>query len=230
MARYVKIGLWLSEEILLLEHVPEQGHILDLGCGAGRTSIPLAEMGLQVTAIDISEAMTRVARQQASLAGVQVDVRRMDARRLSFADASFDAALFSYNGFELVPGRTGKAEAMAEIHRVLRPGGCLIFCTHSLYAINRHAPARLINLIKVGLARLLGLPSRARELGERVIDDPQEEVKYIQILPPAIWLNLLRAAGFQVLLFNTRRRLEQGRPWGTRGIWEDGERFYVARK
>ena len=41
-----------------------------LGCGAGRTSIPLAELGLTVTGIDISQRMVDLARQQAQLAGV----------------------------------------------------------------------------------------------------------------------------------------------------------------
>lgn len=230
VARYAEIGLWLSEKMLVLEHVPNQGSLLDLGCGAGRTSIPLAEMGLKVTGVDVSEAMIAVADEQARSAEVAVDFRQMDARCLDFADASFDAALFSYNGFELVPGRKGKEQALAEIQRVLRPGGCLIFSTHSLFALNRFAPARMANLLKVILSRVGGFPCRAREVGERFIDDPLEEVKYIQILPPGAWLRMLRSGGFDVVYYNTRRRLECRRPWRWWSAWEDGERFYVGRK
>jgi hypothetical protein len=40
----------------------------------------------------------------------------------------------------------------------------------------------------------------------------------------------LRAAGFELVYFNTRLRLEAGRQWGIAGHFEDGERFYVAGK
>jgi SAM-dependent methyltransferase len=230
VVRYMEIGLWPAEQQLIRAHVPAGGRLLDVGCGAGRTSIPLATMGWQVTGIDLSQAMVEVARDQAQAAGVRVDFHTMDVCRLQFADDSFDAALFSYNGIELLPGRAGKRRGLSQLHRVLRPGGILVFCTHSLFALNRHAPARFANLLRVLAGRALGLRLRPREIGERFIDDPDEEVRYIQILPPAAWVRMLSDAGFGLLEFNTRRRLERGRPWRWTGGCEDGERFYVARK
>jgi ubiquinone/menaquinone biosynthesis C-methylase UbiE len=230
VARYVEIGLWLAEELLILEHLKDADRVLDLGCGAGRTTIPLAEMGFSVTGIDLSPVMIAVAQQQAEISGVHVQLQSMDARDLAFEDSSFDAALFSYNGFELVPGRQGKMRALAEIYRVLRPGGILVFCTHSLYALNSFAPARLANLLRVAVSRALGLPAKARELGERFIDDPSEEVRYIQILPPSAWVRMLVRMQFEVVYFNTRKRVERQRRWRWPAVWEDGERFYVARK
>ena len=230
VTRYVEVGLWASEELLVLEHVPERARLLDVGCGAGRTSIPLAEMGLQVTGIDLSGTMIGVARQQASFAGVSIGFQEMDVGDLCFENESFDAVLFSYNGIELLPGRAGKRRGLAEIYRVLRPDGVLIFSTHSLFAVNRFAWARMVNLLKVLVGNVLGVPMRAQEIGERFIDDPLEEVKYIQILPPASWIRMVRQTGFKVVQYNTRRRLEAGRPWTWTAAWEDGERFYVARK
>ena len=230
VARYVKVGLWPSEEILILDYVPDSGRILDLGCGAGRTSIALAEMGLEVVGVDLSRTMIEVARRQAGLAGVRIDFRTMDVTALQFPDASFQAAFFSYNGIELLPGRAAKRKALEEIGRVLEPGGTFIFSSHSLFALNSYAPYRFFALLKFCAGRFLGVPVRERELGERFLDDPREEVKYLQILTPSMWMKMLREAGFEPVFFNTRKRIEGGKPWRWWGIFEDGERFYVARR
>ena len=230
VSRYVDIGLWPSEETLILEYVPDGGRLLDVGCGAGRASIALAEMGVDVVGIDLSQTMITVARQQADLTGTTVAFEVMDVTGMRFANASFEAALFSYNGLELLPGREGKKSAMEEIGRILKPGGIFIFTTHSLFALNQFAVFRLTTFCRFCAGRLFGLPIKEKELGERFIDDPDEEVKYLQILPPFMLIKMLRASGFELLMFNTRRRIEKGVEWGWRGIFEDGERFYVARK
>ncbi|MFC1525291.1 class I SAM-dependent methyltransferase [Candidatus Latescibacterota bacterium] len=229
VSRYASVGLWPAEESLVVDFVPDEARLLDLGCGAGRTSIALAEIGLRVVGVDLSEAMVTTAREQARLAGVQVDFLVMDATALDFEPGSFDVALFSYNGIELVPGREGKRQVFEQVHRALRPGGRFIFSAHSLFALNVHAPMRLRAFAKLCLGRL-GLPVRERELGERFIDAEWEEAKYLQILPPHALRRMLLEAGFRLVYFNTRGRLEAGRPWHWTGILEDGERFFVAEK
>ncbi len=229
VARYTTVGLWPGEETLILEHVPDEARVLDLACGAGRCSIAMAELGLEVVGVDLSRTMIDAAREQAELAEVQVQFQVMDAMELELPAASFDVVLCAYNGLELLPGLGGKKRALAEVWRVLKPGGRLIFSSHSLFALNYFAPHRLLAFLRLCLGRL-GWPVRERELGERFIDDEWEEAKYLQILPPSTWKRLLRGAGFQLVYFNTRRRIEAGRAWGMGGHLEDGERFYVADK
>ena len=230
VSRYAQIGLWPAEEILILEYFPEDARVLDIGCGAGRTTIPMAEMGLEVVGIDFSQAMIQLAQELAAVSKVDPELQVMDAMDLKFPDASFDIAFFSYNGLELLPGAEGKKMAMREIHRVLRPGGLFLFTTHSPFALNQFAIMRLKTFLKFAAGRLFGFPMQERELGERFSRDPEEEVKYLQILPPFIIQQMVRDCDFQIEYYNARTRIEGGRRWGWPAIFADGERFYIARK
>ena len=232
VSRYASVGLWPAEESLVLDYFKDGARVLDLGCGAGRTTVALAEIGLSVFGIDISELMIDVAREQARQVGVEdlTEFAVMDSRSLSGVDDdSFDAVLYSYNGLELVPGIAGKRRVLAEVHRVLRPGGRFVFCAHSLLALNRYAPMRLRAFLRFVLGQF-GLPVREQELGERFIDDELEEAQYLQILPPGTWRRMLRAAGFHLLYCNTRSRIERRQPPRFGAAFAAGERFFVRKK
>jgi SAM-dependent methyltransferase len=223
------VGFWPSESILCRRYFPAPGaDVLDIGCGTGRTTVPLAQMGYRVTGIDLSPAMTQRAR--ALSAGFQVRYEIMDASDLRFPDGTFDAALFSYNGLELLPGREGKRRAIREAWRVLRPGGIFIFTTHSLFALNRYAAFRARIFLRFCLCRLLRISIPEREVGEAYYTGENLEVYYMQILWPGFYKRVLRKAGFDLIYYNSRRRIEQGKgPWPFTAF-EDRERFYVARK
>ena len=107
VSRYAQIGLWPAEEILVLEYFPDDARVLDIGCGAGRTTIPLAEMGLEVVGIDFSPAMIQLAMELAVVSKVNPELQVMDVMDLKFSDDSFEIAFFSYNGLELLPGAEG---------------------------------------------------------------------------------------------------------------------------
>ena len=104
--------------------------LLDVGCGPGRHAHAFAEHGLRVVGVDISESFVRLA---ASGAG---DFVRGDARRLCFADGSFDAVIsLCQGGFGLVPGQDG--DVVTEMARVLRRGGVLALSAFSSYFVVR---------------------------------------------------------------------------------------------
>lgn len=72
------------------------GRAVDVACGEGRNAIWLAASGWQVTAADFSAAALERGRLLAEEAGVSVDWRQADVRRLDLPAGQFDLVLFSY--------------------------------------------------------------------------------------------------------------------------------------
>jgi ubiquinone/menaquinone biosynthesis C-methylase UbiE len=106
---------------------PEGGELLDVPCGFGRHTVPLARAGYRVTGVDRSAALLEEARRRA--AGERwPKLVRADYRQLPFRDATFDAAinLFSSLGYL---GDEEDTKALTEIGRVLRAGGRLVIET-----------------------------------------------------------------------------------------------------
>jgi ubiquinone/menaquinone biosynthesis C-methylase UbiE len=106
--------------IALASMIASAAPVLDAGCGAGRIAIPAAEAGLSMVGLDRNEAMLNEAVRlagQRSFWGVHGDVAC-----LPFTAESFNAVL-SINVLHLVPAWE---QAIAEVVRVLRPGGLFI--------------------------------------------------------------------------------------------------------
>lgn len=102
--------------------------VLDVGCGGGLDAFVAAAWvgpGGEVVGVDMTPEMVERAREAAAMVP-QARVRFVltDAERMPFADDSFDAAL-SNGCLNLSPR---KVELLAEVHRVLRPGGRLALC------------------------------------------------------------------------------------------------------
>jgi SAM-dependent methyltransferase len=107
-----------------LSGCPEGGELLDVPCGFGRHSIPLARAGYRVTGVDRSEALLAEARRRAA-GGAAPELVRADYRELPFADARFDAAINLFTSLGYL-GDEEDTRALAEIGRVLRPGARLV--------------------------------------------------------------------------------------------------------
>ncbi|MHC1712647.1 MAG: class I SAM-dependent methyltransferase [Solidesulfovibrio sp.] len=103
--------------------------VLDVCCGTGRQTLVLRRAGIDALGVDASSAMLAVARKAAPSSG-DAPFGRMDARRLAFADATFDAAVITFALHENEePDRLAMGREMA---RVVRPGGHLLMADYAL--------------------------------------------------------------------------------------------------
>src|SRR3712207_4170975 len=97
------------------------GEVLEVAVGTGR-NFTFYPQGVRLTGIDLSPAMHRIARIRAEELGVDADLREGDALQLPFADATFDTVVCTLSLCN-IPDDRG---AIAEMKRVLRPGGRLL--------------------------------------------------------------------------------------------------------
>ncbi|MFT3756601.1 MAG: bifunctional 2-polyprenyl-6-hydroxyphenol methylase/3-demethylubiquinol 3-O-methyltransferase UbiG [Pseudoxanthomonas sp.] len=136
-----------------LDYVAERmclqgANVLDVGCGGGLLSEALAKRGAQVTALDLSPELIKVAKLHKLESGVQVDYRLQSVEALAAeAPASFDA-ITCMEMLEHVPDPQSILDACA---RLLKPGGTLFLST-----LNRTPAAFALAIVGAEyLARLL---------------------------------------------------------------------------
>lgn len=110
---------------LVRDLLPVGGRVLDVGCGTGNLAAGLISDGYRVAGIDLSPAMVLTARKR----GV-VNTAVAGASRLPFADHSFDLALTVATLHHLETERR-VAETIAEMGRVVRPGGFVVLWDHN---------------------------------------------------------------------------------------------------
>jgi 2-polyprenyl-3-methyl-5-hydroxy-6-metoxy-1,4-benzoquinol methylase len=103
--------------------------VLDLGCGWGRHSLPLAAWGLHVTGLDLSHDLLTLARYTAKRRGLAIDWVEGDLSAAPLR-GSFDAVVqFCGNFMTWFADRQRTLDALWHVARLLRPGGRLMFGT-----------------------------------------------------------------------------------------------------
>jgi SAM-dependent methyltransferase len=110
---------------LLGDPLPRFERSLEIGAGTGYFTLNALQDGIvgEATATDISPGMLDALQANAARAGVAVTTLACDAERLPFPDASFDLVL----GHAVLHHIPHLDRAFAEFHRVLRPGGTILF-------------------------------------------------------------------------------------------------------
>ena len=152
------------------------GAVLEVGVGTG-LSLPLYSDDLQVTGIDFSDDM--LAKAQARVERMRLDhvaaLRQMDARELDFPDDTFDTVA-AMHVLSVVPE---PERVMAEISRVLKPGGRVVITNH--FVRSQGVLAHLERIV-APFANTLGWHSDFEI--ETVLKEPDLALEVQKSLPP----------------------------------------------
>lgn len=149
------LGLWKSEHLLVERWFPDKdAPLLEAGCGAGRVSIGLWDLGYRnLSAFDFAEELVDQARSLFEARGAgDIHLFHADATRLRASAGrklfprhrvesgseetrvhrrrTYAGALFMFNGLMQIPGRENRRRALAELASVCAPEAPLLFTTH----------------------------------------------------------------------------------------------------
>lgn len=215
------------EFLIELLALPAGSRIVDIGCGAGRHAVALAQRGYRVTGVDLSTGMLTEARKAAEAAAVEVEWVCADAASWE-SNVLYDAAVC------LCEGGLGLAEPtedpvghdlsiLRRIYGALRPNGMFVATAMNGYAIIRQMTDEHVRAGAFDPATMLAQYEDEWELpeGKRTM-----QVRERQLIPPEM-VAMLRHVGFEVQ-----------HVWGgTAGDWgrrpvklDEVEAMYVCRK
>lgn len=126
---YSRIELQNPEAVIFLKYKDciSGKRVLDIGCGAGRTTFFLSHLTENYVGIDYSRLMLKICKKRFSNAMlIEGDVRNMGMLKGNL----FDFVLFSYNGLDYI-GHDDRQRALQEIHRVLKEDGIVVLSSHN---------------------------------------------------------------------------------------------------
>jgi len=137
------------------------GEVLEVAIGTG-LNLAFYPDGVRLTGVDLSPAMLEIAHQRARELGIEVNLREGDAQGLPLPDESFDTVVCTLALCNIPDDR----KAVAEMKRVLRPGGRLLLLDH-VRAASRlgRALQRALEVVMVRLG------------GEHLLRRPLEHVR-----------------------------------------------------
>ncbi|SIT88299.1 class I SAM-dependent methyltransferase [Edaphobacillus lindanitolerans] len=126
-----RYGGFSADVELILDELPERpARIIDLACGTGRISLPIARNGYEVTGVDLHEGMLERAKEKAGSEGLDIRFLRQDCRHL---DLPAPAALvvMAGNSFQHFLTNEDQDLLFESVRRHLTPGGRFIFDTRN---------------------------------------------------------------------------------------------------
>ena len=185
--RVVDLQIGSNARALVLARAAQEGRLgrlVEVGCGSGLFTQVLADKADSLVATDLAPGMLALARQRVTAAHVTFQLE--DCERTSLPDASFDAAFVS-----LVLHFTEPVATLAEMHRLLKPGGTLLIVNLDPLALTGLDRVRcLIRVVYQGVAGYRAKPPKG--FGKNLLTEQHLR-------------RLLAEAGFDVVAVETIR-------------------------
>lgn len=178
--RYTKIasfGLWNSERILIEKYFRPKSKILDIGCGSGRTTIPLYKRGFDVIGVDITPEMINTVKKISSEKQLNIVYKLGDATQLTYPNNYFEGAIFANNGWAQIPGERNRQKALNEIFRVLKSDGYLILTAHQRYYSGSYLFFWIKQWTKFYILRPFGRKIEEIDFGDLFFDRPYSKAR-----------------------------------------------------
>jgi SAM-dependent methyltransferase len=173
------------------------GPVLELGVGTGRIAVPIARAGLRVVGVDSSEGMLAVAREQAVLAGVDVDLRLGDMRDPP-VEEQFALVVIPFRTLLHMQTDDDRRAALAAVRACLREDGRFVFDVFTPGADDiAETDGRWIER-EPGIFERADWDEEAHTLVLRVSGNGAEAELSLAWLPIERWHELLAEAGFVV--------------------------------
>ena len=170
--------------------------LLDIGCGTGRTTVELFNLGFNIIGIDFSEAMIKKAKENFP----KIDFRSGNILDLkSFPKNHFGNVLFSFNGFSLLKFSEWKT-ALLEVCRIMKKDGIFFFTTP--YLDNKIKYKYWKEKIKKNKYDIMSFNDRIK-LGCDVVDE--EGINFCIQIPFIMDIqNVLIETGYKIIFMGSR--------------------------
>lgn len=196
-------GLRAHENALVQNHLKDPASaIVTIGCGSGRETFALYEMGFKnVCGVDLCEELLEAARARSQRDSLPIPFIKANLTELPFADGSFDVATMFFNVYGHIVPREARLRSLREIRRVLRPGGLVLFDVNSYYI---SVPHWGVNLLR-DLVRLAynpgGWERGDKKWSTQVRNETEDRSQVVcsHVFRPAEVRQEVAAAGFDVI-------------------------------
>lgn len=118
------------ENLIRLLNLSPQSMVLDLCCGTGRHTIPLARQGMHMVGLDLSKTLLYYAQNEAETANIAIQWVNSDMRRIPF-EQKFDAIINIFTSFGYLEDDEEDQKVLQQVQRALKPNG--LFLLESVY-------------------------------------------------------------------------------------------------
>src|ERR671914_642149 len=210
-------------EFYVEEALASGGPVVELACGTGRITVPIAQAGIGVIGVDASPRMLEVARERVQTAGVGdlVDLREGDLRQPPVPER-VPLVLIPFRSLLHMTTEADRARALAAAYELILPGGHLVFDVFAPSADDVEATHGRWLEREPGIFERADWDQGERTLTLSVRRGEEASTMVLAWLSPVEWQQLLEHAGFE---------LEHLYGWFDRRPYTDGEDFvFIARR